>query len=249
MTEPFRLGGLKKPVPDPVDGSPVPTGKTRLTRLERYSRVLWPVFRHVDKVSRRCNGKRVLLHWRLCGWAVSYTHLYLSAGSSGRTDFLPRVLEALADLPVAVAVATAGRVSVAPVPGRVYVADYLPGLPLCHRAALVINNGGAGGVTQALTAGIPVLGIAANMDQCMVMKPVARSGAGRLVLAGEAESCPWREVIEELLGSRTAKTAAEILSRQLALRSAPEAFHRWVVEIVGVRTERAAAPGLFRLLY
>jgi hypothetical protein len=128
------------------------------------------------------------------------------------------------------------------------VADYLPGLPLCRRSALAINNGGAGGVTQALTAGIPVLGIAANMDQCMVMKPVARSGAGRLVLAGEAETYPWREVIGELLVSRTAKAAAETISRQLALRSAPELFHGWVNQILGVRTERSrtekAAPVL-----
>lgn len=84
--------------------------------------------------------------------------VYLSAGSSGRTDFLPRVLEALADLPVAVAVATAGRVSVAPVPGRVYVADYLPGLPLCHRAAFVTNNGGAGGVAPGPDGGDPRAG-------------------------------------------------------------------------------------------
>ncbi|MBL0059682.1 MAG: glycosyl transferase family 1 [Elusimicrobia bacterium] len=168
--------------------------------------------------------------------------VYLSAGSTGRTDFLTNVLAALADMPVTVAVATAGRTTVAPVAGRVFVAEYLPGLPLCQRAALAINNGGAGGVTQALTAGIPVLGIAANMDQCMVMKPVARSGAGRMVLAGEAKTYAWREVIGELLSSRAAKAAAEALSRRLALRSAPEAFHGWVDQILGVRSERAAVP-------
>ncbi|MBK8575245.1 MAG: glycosyl transferase family 1 [Elusimicrobia bacterium] len=159
--------------------------------------------------------------------------VYVSAGSTGRTDFLPGVLAALAERPVVVAVATSGRGSVAPVPGRVFVAEYLPGLALCRRASLVINNGGAGGVYQALTAGVPVLGIAANLDQCMVMKPVERAGAGRLVLAGEADSTPWVKVVGGLLGSLPARAAAKSFSRLLSSRSAGDVFAKWVGQILG----------------
>lgn len=74
------------------------------------------------------------------------------------------------------------------------------------------------------------------------MKPLVRWGAGRLVLAGETDRCPWRKVIGELLLSSSAKSAAESLSRRLAILSVPKAFHNWVDEILGVRSERSAAP-------
>lgn len=158
--------------------------------------------------------------------------VYVSAGSTGRTNYFPPLLQALAELPVAVVVSTAGREYVRSVPGRVFVADFVPGLRLCQRARLVVNNGGAGGVYQALRSGVPVLGIAANMDQCMVMKPISRLGAGQLVLAGETQGYPWGQVIRELMGSTTACNAAKSLSRKLRSWSAESIFSHWVNQIL-----------------
>ncbi|MBK8574690.1 MAG: glycosyl transferase family 1 [Elusimicrobia bacterium] len=164
--------------------------------------------------------------------------VYVSVGSTGRTDFLPKICAALTSLGVVAAVSTAGRTSVSPIPGKIYVADYLPGLPLSQRASLVVNNGGSGGVYQALTAGVPVLGIAANMDQCMVMNPVVRHGAGKLVMAEEAGTYDWRRTMTVMLNSSTMKTSAQSLSRHIAAQSAPDTFRNWVNQILGVPTPR-----------
>lgn len=158
--------------------------------------------------------------------------IYVTLGSSGKTNCLPKILESLDSLPVVVAVATAGRTSVTPIPGKRYVADYLPGSLLCKRASVVVNNGGAGGVYQALAEGVPVLGVAANLDQCLVMNPVVRAGAGRLVLADQTETCPWRNHFLDLLFSKSIKESAVKISALINQQSAPQNFYNQVQSIL-----------------
>jgi choline dehydrogenase-like flavoprotein/UDP:flavonoid glycosyltransferase YjiC (YdhE family) len=158
--------------------------------------------------------------------------IYVTLGSSGKTNCLPKILESLDSLPVVVAVATAGRISVTPIPGKRYVADYLPGSLLCKRASVVVNNGGAGGVYQALAEGVPVLGVAANLDQCLVMKTVVRAGAGRLVLADQTETCPWRNHFLDLLFTKSIKAAAVKISALINQQSAPQNFCNQVQSIL-----------------
>jgi hypothetical protein len=92
---------------------------------------------------------------------------------------LPRVLQALAPLPVSVIAATAGHADGGPWPDNARVASYLPGTLAARRASLVICNGGSPSTQQALAAGVPVLGIAGNLDQYLNMQGVLAVGAGR----------------------------------------------------------------------
>jgi UDP:flavonoid glycosyltransferase YjiC (YdhE family) len=66
-------------------------------------------------------------------------------------------------------------------PDNVHIADYLPGEQAAQRSRLVICNGGSPTSQQALAAGVPVLGIAGNLDQYLNMAGVVRSGAGMLL--------------------------------------------------------------------
>ena len=66
--------------------------------------------------------------------------VYVTLGSSGRSDLLAVVLRALADRPVTVIAATAGRVKMAEAPANAFVADYLPGEEAAARSAVVICN-------------------------------------------------------------------------------------------------------------
>ena len=96
---------------------------------------------------------------------------------------LPLVLEALADLPVTVIAATAGTIDVASAPANAFVAAYLPGDLAARRASLVICNGGSPTSQQALAAGVPVLGVAGNLDQFLNMGGVVKAGAGVILRA------------------------------------------------------------------
>ena len=146
--------------------------------------------------------------------------VYVALGSSGPGDALARVLAALADLPVRVMATTAGRPVPPAVPANARVFDYLPGEQAATRAALVVCNGGSLAVQQALAAGVPVLGIATNMDQFLNMGPVVEAGAGRLLRADRLSVATLRAACQALLQSPAARAAA--LRLQSGMRRLPD---------------------------
>ncbi|MBL8483724.1 MAG: glycosyltransferase [Rhodocyclaceae bacterium] len=112
---------------------------------------------------------------------------YVTLGSTGRADQLPRVLAALKRAGVVAIVATAGRADIASEAGKIYSAAYLPGDQACRAADFVVCNGGSATVYQALAQGVPVIGICSNMDQFLTMRCVQQSGAGITLRAGRLE--------------------------------------------------------------
>ena len=142
--------------------------------------------------------------------------VYVALGSSGPATALTEVLEALSTLPVLVMAATAGKLAPASVPANTRVFDYLPGDQAAARAALVVCNGGSLAVQQALAAGVPVLGVASNMDQFLNMAPVVSAGAGRLLRADRLTVEQVREACQALLGSADATAAARALGAGMA---------------------------------
>lgn len=130
--------------------------------------------------------------------------VYVTLGSSGRSDLLPTVLKALADLPVTVIAATAGRVKVGEVPANAFVADFLPGEAAAARAAVVICNGGSPTTYQALAAGKPVIGLASNLDQYLNMQAVERAGTGVTLRAGRLRRSNFGAALVKALAASSA---------------------------------------------
>lgn len=144
--------------------------------------------------------------------------LYVTFGTSGHSEsLLPRTLEALADLPVSVLAATAGRMTCGRVPRNAFVADFLDGEKAAARSSLVICNGGTLTVQQALCARAPVIGIASNMNQLLNMRTVRRTGAGEMLRAGTASVAGIRATVMKMLAqpvySQAAAAAAEIYGK------------------------------------
>lgn len=109
--------------------------------------------------------------------------IYLTLGSSGAPQVFERVLGALAQLPVTVLASTAGFAVRNPRAENVWLADYLPGDEAAAKSNLVVGNGGSMVCHQAASAGVPVVGIASNMDQFLNMAGVLRAGVGLLLRA------------------------------------------------------------------
>ena len=135
--------------------------------------------------------------------------VYVALGSSGPSAALELVLEALSAMPVRVMAATAGKPAPASVPANARVFDYLPGDKAAARAALVVCNGGSLAVQQAFAAGVPVLGVASNMDQFLNMAPVVAAGAGLLLRADRLSVERVRAACLALLASAEAAAAAK----------------------------------------
>jgi len=134
--------------------------------------------------------------------------VYVTLGSSGQGRLLPLVLETLADLPVTVIAATAGTIDVAGAPANAFVASYLPGDLAAACATLVICNGGSPTSQQALAAGVPVLGIAGNLDQFLNMSGVVKAGAGATLRADRFRKKKLLRQVRAMLGDARMRTAA-----------------------------------------
>ncbi len=139
--------------------------------------------------------------------------VYANLGTSGARNVLQVVLNALADLPVTVIAATAGRSDLTNVPANAFVADYLPGEAAAARAAVVVCNGGSLGVQQALMAGVPVVGIASNIDQHFNMEAIERAGAGTLVRTERLTSQQVAAAVTQVLGRPGFQQAARRLAK------------------------------------
>ena len=134
--------------------------------------------------------------------------VYVTLGSSGQGSLLPKVLHALAPLPLTVIAATAGTIEPGLLPDNAQVAKYLPGELAAQRSRLVICNGGSPTSQQALAAGVPLLGIAGNLDQYLNMDGVLRSGAGALLRSDRLTQENLRSTALHLLSQPEARAAA-----------------------------------------
>ena len=108
--------------------------------------------------------------------------VYVSLGSflSVRSDVLRRVAEALRGLDVRVALASGSTspADLGPIPPGWLVRSVLPQVTLLRHAALGVTHGGNNSVTEALTAGVPLLVLPLSTDQFAGAAALERTGLG-----------------------------------------------------------------------
>ncbi|MGB1141129.1 MAG: glycosyltransferase, partial [Halioglobus sp.] len=144
---------------------------------------------------------------------------------------LPTVLDALGSLPVTAVVATAGASLPGNVPANTFVADYLPGALACEMADLVVCNGGSPTAHQALAQGVPVLGLAGNLDQFLSMGAVEQAGAGRRLRAGSAGVRSIARAVEAMLQDEDGRGAAEQVAKWFSETACEQIFYRTIKEM------------------
>lgn len=176
---------------------------------------------------------------------------YVTLGTSGPSDLLPLILEALERRHIGALVSTAGRSIPGRLPPGTRVARYLPGQAAAERADLVICNGGSATVYQALTSGKPVLGIPNNLDQYLMMDYVRRIGAGDYLRAGTTSRATVTALCERLLDSQAVRDQARRLQTAIDQHRTAETFEQHLRSVLGthrtcpavskVRTEKGSA--------
>jgi UDP:flavonoid glycosyltransferase YjiC (YdhE family) len=166
--------------------------------------------------------------------------VYVGLGSSGQPQLLPLVLRALAELPVTVLLATAGRADLGPQPPNVFVADYLDGLEAARAAQLTICNGGSTAGPQSLAGGTPVLGIASNMDQVASMRRIIATGAGEMILEAGLDEQGVRDTVQRMLAAPGYRAAAGELAAAMERFDAAAAFNGLLDRVFA---ERVVRPG------
>jgi len=157
---------------------------------------------------------------------------YVTMGSSGDPQVIAKIVPILEHLGSRVVITTAGKpLSFVPKHPSTQVFDYLPGATVCQHASLVICNGGSPSTNQALGCGVPVLGIARNMDQFLNMEPIVAFGAGQLIRADRSAPSCLRSVIERLMNDQTFSVRARELAGSLPPEDSSTIFARHIVSL------------------
>ena len=157
---------------------------------------------------------------------------YVSLGSflSVRSDVLARIVEALRGLELRVAVAAGSTppAALGIVPDSWLVRPVLPQVTLLRHAVLAVSHGGNNSVTEALTAGVPLVVLPLSTDQFAGAAALEDAGLGEALDPNSASPGEIRDAASRLL------TLDEPVRRRLdALRDA-------LVETPGAARARSA---------
>jgi UDP:flavonoid glycosyltransferase YjiC (YdhE family) len=171
--------------------------------------------------------------------AANRPAVYVTLGSSGDVRTLPAIVSALVQMGADVLVATAGRVDRGALPPGAHVAPFVPGDLASRRAALVVTNGGSSTGYQALSEGVPVLGIPSNLDQYLATQAITRTGAGLCVRAGRLDAAAVERAARRCLEDARIRRAAERLRDRLRGYDAATEFRAFMREVLS--EERPAA--------
>lgn len=109
-------------------------------------------------------------------------------------------------------------------PSNARVAAYLPGDLVASRSCLVVCNGGSPTSNQALAAGVPVLGIASNMDQFLNMCSIVSACAGRMLRADRLTPNLIRSVCLDIIHDQIFRNSALRISESSDVKAAAARF-------------------------
>jgi UDP:flavonoid glycosyltransferase YjiC (YdhE family) len=171
--------------------------------------------------------------------------VYVTLGSSGNASLLPELIAALGKVKVTALVSTAGAPVPTVAPDNVYLSPYLPGEEAVKLASLVICNGGSPATHQALIHGVPVIGVASNLDQYLNMSAIAKAGAGCVLRAGTCDTRVLVASINSMLSESPCREAARVLAKRFAHYNVQQRFTNIINEIsdsVGLRRELPPSP-------
>ena len=104
--------------------------------------------------------------------------IYITMGSTGYERFFIEMADMFAGTDYQCIMTTAGMVELKNIPENFYVTEYAPGDELMRRSDLVICHGGNGTIYQALSEGVPIIGIPTMHDQEFNLQRVEALGAG-----------------------------------------------------------------------
>jgi MGT family glycosyltransferase len=104
--------------------------------------------------------------------------IYFTMGSTGDTKFFEEAVRVFGNTQFQVLITTGGLAEVRDPPPNVFIAKYAPGEALMAVSDVVVSHGGNGTVYQALSRGVPIIGLPSIFDQEVNMRRVCALGAG-----------------------------------------------------------------------
>lgn len=150
--------------------------------------------------------------------------VYATFGSTGAERLLDEIVALYASSEVQLVVGGIDAAGIRALPDNVHVAKLLPGMKLMALSDVVICHGGNGTIYQALSQGVPIVGIPTMHDQWFNMERVEALGAGLKVSERRFSRDRLRDAVDRVLHEPGFRAAARALSaRVLAMDGAANA--------------------------
>ncbi|MCB0318656.1 MAG: hypothetical protein KDD56_07850 [Bdellovibrionales bacterium] len=119
-------------------------------------------------------------------------------------------------MPVSILASTAGRETKLKSHANIKIEPYLPGDKATARSSLVICNGGSATTYAALRQGVPIVGVASNMDQLLTMSYVKKARAGILIRPSELNVSTLESAVLKILDSDFYKLGVKKVAKDFA---------------------------------
>ncbi|HLL22071.1 MAG TPA: nucleotide disphospho-sugar-binding domain-containing protein, partial [Kofleriaceae bacterium] len=105
-------------------------------------------------------------------------------------------------------------------PANVRVARFVPYQAILARASVMVTNGGYGGVSMALAAGVPLVVAGGSEEKPEIAARVAWSGTGVDLRTGRPKPAAVRAAVRRVLGEPSFATRARAIATEMAAHDA-----------------------------
>ena len=168
----------------------------------------------------------------------SHDLVYITAGSTGNAEMFNLLIAAFDQIPEIEAVVAVGDLvepeRLTPLPGNVQVYRFLPGIEMAKRSQLVICHGGLGTIYQALSQGVPILGIPFLVShEAPSLDRVEALGVGRKLVDTRLTPEKIARTVREMLGNDAYRKAARDLAARFRLEDGPQRAAAIILNEVG----------------
>ncbi|MEW6535548.1 MAG: nucleotide disphospho-sugar-binding domain-containing protein [Candidatus Auribacterota bacterium] len=157
-------------------------------------------------------------------------YIYVTLGSTATPKMIQLAMDAFATIRTPVVMTTGGQHMPDSIPSNFMLFDYLPSNAAYKNAQAVVCHGGQGTLYQALSYGVPIIGIATHNDQQWNMDRITALNFG--IQFGE-DSCVPGDILAAyttILNDPSYAQACEQIQKTLAAYDAPRMAAELIVE-------------------
>jgi len=131
--------------------------------------------------------------------------IYFTMGSTGDPRFFECAFDVFGNSKYQCIITTGGKASFKQYPSNFFVSDYAPGDKIMQISSVVVCHGGHGTIYQAMTFGVPMIGIPVIHDQEFNMQRVEDLGIGIQLSERRFKPKHLQQAVERVLSDHSYK--------------------------------------------
>jgi len=159
--------------------------------------------------------------------------LYFTMGSTGYPRFFKEAIEIFGNSRYQCIMTTGGMAHIKDAPRNFFITDYAPGSKIMQKSDVVICHGGNGTIYQAMSQGVPIIGIPTHFEQEFNMQRVEDLEIG--IGLSELEFKPRHlvEAVEKILAEQGYKQRTQRYKEILASYKGPQKGAQLISDYLG----------------